>query len=75
MKGILFTVMFTGAGVWNGAAGYTFTATAIDAGEPGRGRDQFTLTISGPDGSVVADVTGPIAGGNIQSSRAHEGGR
>ena len=50
--------------------GYTFSAVAIDAGEPGRGRDSFAITVKDATGHVVATVTALITGGNIQSSRA-----
>ena len=39
------TVTFSGRGLWNGRAGYTFQAQATDAGEPGPGRDLFAITI------------------------------
>jgi hypothetical protein len=63
------TVVFRGAGRWNGASGYTFEARAVDAGEPGRGRDQFMITVRDPSGNVVSTVTGMLSGGNIQSHR------
>jgi beta-lactamase superfamily II metal-dependent hydrolase len=61
------TVTFGGAGLWNGHTGYRFTATATDAGEPGRNRDSFGITVSDAAGHVVASVNGVITGGNIQS--------
>ena len=64
------TVSFAGTGRWNLQAGYTFSAVAIDAGEPGRGRDSFAITVKNATGHVVATVTALITGGNIQSSRA-----
>jgi hypothetical protein len=63
------TVRFTGSGRWNGAAGYSFEARAVDRGEPGRGRDQFTLTIRNAVGAIVASVDGRLDGGNIQSKK------
>jgi len=63
------TASFIGKGRWNGLPGYTFTAVAADAGEPGRGRDQFTITVRSPQGAVVATVSGTITAGNIQSNR------
>jgi hypothetical protein len=66
------TVAFAGIGRWNGGGGYTFTAVAIDAGEPGRGRDSFAITISDGGGRVVAAVNATITGGNIQSLRARK---
>ena len=59
------TATFNGIGVWNGAAGYTFEATATDGGEPGRGRDRLAFTIRDPNGSVVASADGTINAGNI----------
>jgi hypothetical protein len=61
------SVMFAGTGKWNRQAGYTFEARATDLGEPGRGHDTFALTIRDPQGAVVAEVLGTLAGGNIQS--------
>lgn len=63
------TVWFSGAGNWNGRAGYTFEALATDQGEPGRHRDSFSLVVKDSHGHVVANVTGALDGGNIQSSR------
>lgn len=63
------TVRFTGMGRWNGAPGYAFTATATDAGEPGARRDSFAITITAPNGTVVANVSGTLTQGNNQSTR------
>jgi hypothetical protein len=63
------TVTFTGTGRWNGHAGYTFDARATDAGEPGRGRDVFAITIRNPAGAVVASVDATLTSGNIDSLR------
>jgi hypothetical protein len=63
------TVSFSGAGLWNGAPGYRFEITASDRGEPGRGRDTFSLTVFAPNGSVVESVSGVIRDGNIKSLR------
>ena len=64
------TVVFSGTGRWNGVVGHSFEARATDAGEPGRGRDTFALTIRSPAGVVVATVAGTLSKGNIQSLRA-----
>ena len=61
------TVMFAGTGDWNGVSGHTYEVTASDNGEPGRGRDRFTITIRAPGGNVVATFGGTLSGGNIQS--------
>lgn len=63
------TVRIYGTGKWNGLPGYTFEASATDQGEPGRGRDTFSLTVRDPGGSVVANVSGILAAGNVQSMR------
>ena len=63
------TVVFKGIGRWNGAAGYAFTVTATDAGEPGPGRDSFALTITAPNGTTVVSLSGTITRGNNQSNR------
>jgi hypothetical protein len=63
------TVSFTGAGTWNGRAGYTFDAIAVDAGEPGRGRDSFAITIRSATGHIVSSVNATITQGNVQSLR------
>ena len=61
------TVAFRGVGRWNNQAGYSFEARATDAGEPGRGRDRFTLTVKAPNGAVVAFVDGVLTSGNNQA--------
>lgn len=66
---VVDSVIFQGTGRWNGNDGYTFTARAVDAGEPGRGRDEVTVTIVAPDGSIALTIGGTIDGGNVQSTR------
>jgi hypothetical protein len=61
------TVRVVGVGSWNGHRGYTFEAIAADHGEPGRGRDGFTLVVKDPTGAIVAKVDGPLSRGNVQS--------
>jgi hypothetical protein len=63
------TVSFSGMGSWNGASGHRFEITASDRGEPGRGRDTFSLKIFAPDGTMVESVNGVLRDGNIQSLR------
>jgi hypothetical protein len=63
------SVIFTGAGKWNGKPGHTFKAIATDKGEPGRRRDTFSLVIKDATGKVVASVDDVLDGGNIQSTR------
>jgi hypothetical protein len=67
-------VVFSGAGKWNGKAGYTFEVRASDRGEPGRQRDTFSLVVKDSRGGVVANVSGTIASGNIQSTRVRRAG-
>jgi probable HAF family extracellular repeat protein len=66
---VVDSAAFSGEGRWNGQPGYTFEATATDAGEPGVGRDTFAVTIKSPSGEVVATAGGTLTGGNIQSKR------
>ena len=66
------SAVFTGSGKWNGKQGYTFEAGATDAGEPGRGRDRFMITIRDAHGTVVASVDGLLSDGNIQSERLRQ---
>jgi hypothetical protein len=66
------SVVFTGAGRWNGVAGYSFEAEATDEGEPGRGRDSFRITVRDPQGIVVVAVDGLLTNGNIQSHRINQ---
>lgn len=63
------SVTFAGSGTWNGDPGYTYQAVATDHGEPGRGRDTFTVVVRAPDGAVVASSTGTLSTGNIQTLR------
>lgn len=63
------TVLFSGIGDWNGRRGYRFEVRATDEGEPGRHREMISITIWDPNGVVVAQVSGDIDGGNIQSTR------
>jgi hypothetical protein len=62
------TVLFQGAGEWNGAGGYRYEVFAQDAGEPGRHRESVRVVITkGAD--VVASFEGELDGGNVQSRR------
>jgi predicted extracellular nuclease len=63
------TVVFSGVGDWNGAPGYRYEIAAADRGEPGRGRDTFSLTIFSPTGAVVETVSGLLRDGNVRSLR------
>lgn len=61
------SVEFSGVGEWNGAAGYTYVASAADRGEPGRLVDTFDVAVTAPNGATVATFAGVIDAGNIQS--------
>ena len=63
------TVLFTGTGVWNGRAGYTYEVRAQDSGEPGRHRESISIVIRDGAGAIVAQASGDLAGGNVQSGR------
>jgi hypothetical protein len=69
MRDAVDTVFFAGDGSWNGAPGYRFEITASDRGEPGRGRDTFSLKVFAPNGSVVASASGVLRDGNIQAMK------
>jgi hypothetical protein len=62
-------VTFSGAGSLDGVSGYTFVVTATDQGEPGVGLDTFSLVVRDGTNAVVINVSGAIAGGNVQSYR------
>jgi len=55
------TRTFSGDATINGAAGYTFSVTASDVAEPGRGADTFSISLSNG-----YSASGTLAGGNIQ---------
>ncbi len=63
------SVIFSGIGRWGGKPGYSFEARAQDQGEPGRARDTFSLVVRNARGIVVANISGGLTAGNIQSTR------
>jgi hypothetical protein len=63
------TVEFSGIGSWNGEAGYRFHITARDRGEPGPGQDAVEIVVTSPSGDVVAETSGVLRDGNLQSLR------
>ena len=65
----LDTVVFSGTGSWNGVAGHRYEISASDRGEPGRGRDTFSVKVFSPAGVLVESVSGLLRDGNIQSLR------
>jgi hypothetical protein len=64
------TIAAAGEGTWDGAAGYTFTLTASDRGEPGVGLDTFAITGRAPDGTVVGAGAGTLIEFNLEASSA-----
>ena len=66
--------VITGTARINGVDGFTYMVEVTDNGEPGRGTDKFSITLSNGGefyeaGSNYGD--GPIAGGNIQLHKAN----
>jgi len=57
-------VSFDGTGRLNNVAGYSFSVTACDDGEPGIDFDTLEITISGPDVSHTRSEV--LTGGNLQ---------
>jgi hypothetical protein len=73
---------WSGTGSWNGHAGYTFMATAIDQTRNSRDwhssrvlrrSDQLRITVKSANGTVVFTIDGPVTRGNIVVS-ARSGG-
>lgn len=60
-------VVARGRGTWNGRAGYQFEIRFEDHGEPGRGRDWWSLTVRDERGRVVVQVDATVDAGNIQA--------
>lgn len=61
------TVLFSGAGEWNGHAGYHYEVFAVDQGD--RRHGSVRITITGPGGAIVAKVEGVVSLGEVQSIR------
>src|SRR2546425_349217 len=61
------TRTFSGQAEVNGVSGYYFTVTATDNGEPGKGNDYFSITLTGPNFYYHQGST--LGGGNIQLHR------
>lgn len=68
------TVVFSGRGEWNRRSGYTFEVRAADQGEPGRHRESISIVIRDAAGQTVAQASGDLASGNVQSGRIKHGG-
>ena len=66
--------VITGTARINGVDGFTYMVEVTDNGEPGRGTDKFSITLSNGGESYEAGSNygdGPIAGGNIQLHKAN----
>ena len=70
--------VFTGAGRHNGKKGYSYTVTVVDGGNPGRGKDTFSIKMT--SNSFTYEYSGTLAGGNItvhevkhKVNKAHDG--
>ncbi len=61
-------VTFTGMGKWNGTAGYSYSVTALDASRK-RGQDTVSITVRDAVGVVVAQVSGTLSNGQVESHR------
>jgi WD40 repeat protein len=61
------TVTVAGTGKYNGRAGYTFEMIATDQGEPGPGRDTFSIIVRDSSGAVVIELADELRSGNVQS--------
>ena len=62
------TAVILGKATLNGVANYSFQATVIDNGEPGR-NDLFGLQVKDPNWAAVPDLSfspATLTGGNIQ---------
>jgi len=58
--------VITGTAEVNGVPGFTYKVEVIDNGEPGRGIDAFSISVSNGYAAGFEYGDGPIAGGNIQ---------
>jgi len=54
---------FTGTGLLNGTEGYSYWIEVVDGGNPGRGKDTFSIKITFK--SFMYEYSGTLAGGNI----------
>jgi len=58
--------VITGNARINGTDGFTYTVEVTDSAEPGRGVDDFSISLSNGYAAGLEYGDGPIAGGNIQ---------
>jgi hypothetical protein len=63
------TVLFSGHGDWNGRGGYRYEVFAVDQGDYYHRNDSVRITIKAPNGSVVANVSGHLTSGFVESAR------
>jgi HYR domain len=63
------SVLFSGAGDWNGHAGYRYEVSAVDRGDSAHRNDTVRITIKAANGSVVASVDGVLTSGFVESAR------
>lgn len=66
-SGTANTRVIQGTAEVNGTDGFTYTVTVTDNGEPGRGADQFSITVD----ELGYTAGGILAGGNIQLHKAN----
>ncbi len=58
--------IITGTARINGVDGFIYQVEVTDNGEPGRGVDEFSISLSNGCAAGTEYGEGPIAGGNIQ---------
>jgi hypothetical protein len=63
--------VITGTAEVNGVPGFTYKVEVIDNGEPGRGIDAFSISVSNGYAAGFEYGDGSIAGGNIQLHKSN----
>jgi hypothetical protein len=63
------SVLFSGAGEWNGHSGYRYEVFGVDHGDSYHRNDTVRITIKAANGSVVASVDGVLTSGFVESAR------
>jgi HYR domain len=64
------TVLFSGAGEWNGRSGYKYQMSIVDRGDAWHPSMRVKLTVTAPNGAVVANVDGTLVSGGCTLTRA-----
>ena len=64
------TVLFSGAGEWNGRSGYKYQMSIVDRGDVWHPSMRVKLTVTAPNGAVVANVDGTLVSGGCTLTRA-----